>query len=165
MEDALLLWRWANDAETRQNSLNKRAIPLAEHDAWLARRLASPATLLWIFSDAGGPVGQVRCELDGGVAEVHISVAPERRGRGFGRAMLSRAVALAREVHGPRLRIRAAVLQGNARSQALFRACGFEAVGPAELTVGERVIIFESVGVPGERERAPEQSEATHGDA
>jgi UDP-2,4-diacetamido-2,4,6-trideoxy-beta-L-altropyranose hydrolase len=142
-EDALLLWRWANDPETRRNSLTKQAIPLDEHEAWLAQRLTSPSTRFWIFSDAEGPVGQVRCELEGETAEVHLSVAPERRGRGLGAAMLGRAVALVGKIHEVPVKIRARVLETNARSLALFEACGFGPVGATESPEGERAIIFE----------------------
>jgi RimJ/RimL family protein N-acetyltransferase len=151
MDDALLLWRWANDPETRRNSFTKRAIPHAEHRAWLERRLASPATRIWIFGDAEGPIGQVRCELEGGAAELHISVAPERRRRGFGRAMLSQAVGLIRDLQGPQVKIRASVFEINARSLALFKACGFEPIGDAESPERERAIILEWAGVPCRR--------------
>ena len=153
MEDALLLWRWANDPETRRNSFTKRAIPLAEHEGWLERRLASPTTRLWIFSDAEGPMGQVRCELEGPTAELHISVAPERRGRGHGKSMLGRAVELTRAAHGDRVKIRASVLEDNARSLALFRACGFEPVDATESPEGGRAIMFEWTRAPGGRAR------------
>jgi hypothetical protein len=60
MDDAALLWRWANDAETRRNAFSQAAIPYGAHVAWLRRRLDSGATRVLIFADAEGPVGQVR---------------------------------------------------------------------------------------------------------
>src|SRR5437870_11720227 len=60
MADADLLWRWANDRETRQNSFTTSPIPYAEHIEWLAKRLGSDATRIWIFLDCHVPVGQVR---------------------------------------------------------------------------------------------------------
>jgi len=54
--DAELLWRWANDPETRANSFSRAAISYADHVAWLERRLASDATRIWIFGDEGVPV-------------------------------------------------------------------------------------------------------------
>ncbi len=143
MEDADLLWRWANDPETRRNSFNKSPIPYAEHLVWLEGRLWSAATCFWLFTDEGRPVGQVRCEMTGPLAEIDISVAPESRGRGYGRAMLVEALRLLRAEHGSRLRARASVLAHNARSLALFRACGFRETGMVEGAGGERIITFE----------------------
>jgi len=81
LDDAALLWRWANDAETRRNAFDPAPIPYESHVGWLERRLASEATRLLIFSDEAGPVGQVRFDLADGVAEIDIAIAPERRGQ------------------------------------------------------------------------------------
>jgi L-amino acid N-acyltransferase YncA len=71
-------------------------------------------------------------------------VAPERRGRGHGRAMLAEAVrALRAERAG--VRPRAAVLPHNARSLAMFRACGFVSVG-IERRSGREAIVLELGG-------------------
>jgi len=141
MADAAMLWRWANDAETRRNAFSKAPIPLAEHVAWLERRLASGATQIWIFSDGEDPVGQVRFDVAGEHAEVDISVAPERRGRGYGRAMLVQAIRQLRATSGERVRPTALVLEGNVRSLKMFQACGFEQVAVVERG-GERVVVL-----------------------
>src|SRR5439155_24419262 len=91
MADADLLWRWANVRETRQNSFTSSPIPYEEHVSWLAQRLGSDTTRTWIFSDGDAPVGQVRIDISGAIAEIGITVAPERRGRGCGKAMLEQA--------------------------------------------------------------------------
>src|SRR5437870_10339437 len=74
LDDAALLWRWANDAETRRNAFDPAPIPYADHVGWLERRLASAATRLLVFSDEAGPVGQVRFDVDDGVAEIDIAI-------------------------------------------------------------------------------------------
>jgi ribosomal protein S18 acetylase RimI-like enzyme len=142
MGDAPLLWRWANDAETRRSAFAKEPIPYDAHVAWLRARLASALTRLWIFADDQGPVGQVRFDLDGDVADIDIAVAPERRGRGNGRAMLGEAVRALRAERGAGVRPRAAVLAHNARSLAMFRACGFVTVGVEERR-GEETVLLE----------------------
>lgn len=141
MDDAALLWRWANDAETRRNAFSKAVIPYDAHVAWLRGRLESGTTRLWIFADAQGPVGQVRFDLEGDVADIDIAVAPERRGRGHGRAMLSQAVRALRAERAS-ARPRAAVLAHNRRSLAMLRACGFESVG-VQHRDGEEAIVLE----------------------
>lgn len=142
MSDAELLWRWANDRETRENSFTKASILYADHVAWLERRLASDATRIWIGTDDGVPVGQVRFDMTGGVAEIGITVAPEHRGRGHGKAMLTRAIHRLREERGGRVRPRASVLARNPASLRLFKACGFEEVG-SDRRDGEQVVVLE----------------------
>ena len=144
--DAELLWRWANDPETRANSFSRASIPYADHVAWLERRLASNATRIWIFTDDGVPVGQVRFDISSAVAEIGITVAPEHRGRGYGKAMLAQALHRFREQTGGRVTPRASVLTKNAASLRLFRACGFEVIG-SERRDGEPVVVLKLSGM------------------
>jgi RimJ/RimL family protein N-acetyltransferase len=144
--DAELLWRWANDPETRANSFSRAAIPYADHVAWLERRLASDATRIWIFADEDVPVGQVRFDVSSAVAEIAVTVAPEHRGRGYGKAMLAQALHRFREQTGDRVMPRASVLAQNAASLRLFKACGFEVIG-SERRDGEQVVVLELSGM------------------
>ncbi len=146
LADADFLWRWANDRETRQNSFSKSPIPYAAHVAWLEQRLASDATRIWIFSDGDTPVGQVRFDIAGGVAEIGITVAPEQRGRGYGKAMLEQAIRCLHEARRDHVRPRASVLARNEASLRLFKACGFEEVSTAQRDSGERMIVLERAG-------------------
>ena len=143
MADADLLWRWVNDPLTRANSLSPTPIPYVQHVTWLRRRLGSEGTRIWIFSDGGMPVGQVRFDRNGDLAVTSISVASERRGRGFGRAMLTEAVQKMRGEWGPEVRPKALVLDRNPASLALFRACGFSTVGRVERGAGRGAVVLE----------------------
>jgi ribosomal protein S18 acetylase RimI-like enzyme len=143
MADVDLLWRWVNEPLTRANSPSAAPIPYAEHVAWLRRRLGSETTRIWIFSDGGTPVGQVRFDRDGDLAVTSISVASEHRGRGFGRAMLTEAVRKMRGEWGPGVRPKALVLDRNPASLALFRACGFRTVGRVERGAGRGAAVLE----------------------
>jgi RimJ/RimL family protein N-acetyltransferase len=143
MDDARLLWRWACDPETRQNSFNKAAIAFDDHVRWLARQLDTPDTRFWLFDDEGGPVGQVRVTGVDREAEIHISVADDRRGRGHGKAMLRRAIDLVRAQRGEPCRIKASVLEHNGASLRMFRAVGFHPVETRTEPGGERTILLE----------------------
>lgn len=66
----------------------------------------------------------------GGVAEVSVYVAEERRGRGVGRALLGALVAES-ERHGL-WTLQAGVLAENVGSRRLHESCGFRAVGTRE---------------------------------
>jgi RimJ/RimL family protein N-acetyltransferase len=141
-DDAVLLWQWANDVETRRQSFNDAPIPYADHVGWLEARLASGSTRLWIFSDARGPVGQVRVDRAGDVAEINIAVAPERRGQGLGTAMLREALGALRSEWGDGVRPRAQVFGRNAASVRMFRRCGFREIA-TRAARGEPVVVFE----------------------
>jgi L-amino acid N-acyltransferase YncA len=106
-------------------------------------RLASERTVIWIFSDGDVAVGQVRADVDGDVAEVSIVVAPERRGQGYGKAMLSEAMSLLRRDFGSDVRARALVLDDHDASLRTFKACGFRVVGPAARDDGQRATVLE----------------------
>jgi RimJ/RimL family protein N-acetyltransferase len=129
--DADLLLGWANDQATRAASFHPDPIDRAGHVRWLADRLASPTTGFWIGeADDGRPIGQVRIEAgDRAVGELSISVAPNARGMGFGRALLFAAVDEApRTLRVERLSAR--VRTDNPASLALFTGVGFVEIGP-----------------------------------
>ncbi|MDQ1532547.1 MAG: hypothetical protein QOF28_308, partial [Actinomycetota bacterium] len=76
-----LLWRWANDPDTRAASFSHETIPWADHERWFADRLADPDCRIFVASPAGGvPLGQIRFELASGRIVIGVSVAAECRG-------------------------------------------------------------------------------------
>jgi len=126
--DARLLWTWANDPATRANSLHPAPIPWAVHEAWIARRLADPRTVLLIGENAAGPVGQVRFE-PGETVEVSIAVAPDRRGELLGELLLAASLDELRR-RGERGAIHARVKSENEASRRLFETFGFQPESP-----------------------------------
>jgi RimJ/RimL family protein N-acetyltransferase len=123
--DAELLLAWANDPATRAASFHPEPIERAGHMPWLAARLASPSTGFWIGDADGRPIGQVRVEIVAHeVGEISISIAPEARGVGFGRALLVAASAEAGEVL-PISTLLARVRLDNPASLGLFAGAGF----------------------------------------
>jgi spore coat polysaccharide biosynthesis protein SpsF len=130
-DDAQRLLDWRNDPVTRGFSLTGAGVEPGEHAAWLERRLVDPGSRLWIAEVDGVPVGQVRAErLEAGVAEIHLAVAPQARGHGYGAAMVRAAVAAARaQLHAERFAAR--VLAANAASRRTFERAGFTPADPA----------------------------------
>lgn len=128
MTDAYVLWIWANDPGTRVGSGNRPVIPWNEHKGWLARKLAEPGSVILIGeSTEDQPVGSIRFESGDGWATARLSylVAPEARGRGFGRALLVEGPVLLRR-REPQVRIEAAVVPDNERSRRLFELLNWE---------------------------------------
>ncbi len=120
MGDAKILFDWRNDPLTRENSHNTDEVPWENHVAWLEKSLVSPTRTLYIAEAEGVPVGTVRADLHNGARELSWTVAPEARGKGFGKAMVLQFV---REIL-PGVRLIASVKKGNRASESIARALG-----------------------------------------
>lgn len=127
-EDLLLTWR--NDAGTRSASRSTEPVDVVEHRRWVRTVLDDPARVLLVGLDPlGGPVGTVRFdELQEGIFEVSLTIAPERRGEGWAAPLLLAAEASLR-THEPDCRIRAYIRDANAASLASFSRAGYLPAG------------------------------------
>ena len=114
------LLAWRNDPETRANSRSTGPVDAATHQTWLAHALADPNRRLWIAEAAGEKVGTLSViRLEDGRAEFSITVAPNRRGRGIGIAMLRAGVAESRRLW-PGAPLLAWIRTTNTASRRLF---------------------------------------------
>jgi UDP-2,4-diacetamido-2,4,6-trideoxy-beta-L-altropyranose hydrolase len=127
MADARLLWRWANDPDTRAASFTSEPIPYPDHVQWLRDRLADRSCVLLIGWNSAGPLGQVRFAGREAEAEVSVSVAPEHRGT-VGGLLLERAIRRFRRL-SPRVDLVARVKIDNEPSRRLFEGAGFRLAG------------------------------------
>jgi RimJ/RimL family protein N-acetyltransferase len=143
-DDAERLLAWANDPATRAAGFHPSPIDAATHGRWLDGRLASAASRVLIGLEDGLPVGQVRLEAGADRrVEVGISVAPDARGRGVGRALLK--AGLAAGLADPDLQIEvfvARIRPDNAASLALFGGAGFRLSGMGEVA-GVPCVVYE----------------------
>ena len=134
IEDAALLWNWRNDPPVRSLSFSSDPIPWQEHLQWFQHKLKDPQSRIYIgIDDYNEPTGQIRVEPGGTrEAEVHISVDPARRGRGYGSSML---IAIQENLF--RLdqvdTIHAFIKPANSASIRSFEKTGFVDKGLAEL--------------------------------
>ena len=122
--DAMTLWRWRNDPQTRAASFSGDAVDLAAHERWLRETLGRPDRRLYVAHADGRAVATARLDVQGTDAVVSLTVAPEWRGLGLGTHVLRALVA---EVFGaPGLRrLVAHVKAENAASRAAFTRAGF----------------------------------------
>jgi spore coat polysaccharide biosynthesis protein SpsF (cytidylyltransferase family)/RimJ/RimL family protein N-acetyltransferase len=135
--DALALWRWRSDPQTRRASLNEADIPLDHHRRWLDESLACPDRRIDIVLVDGADAGMVRLDLQGARAVVSINVAPEWRGRGVGPAALCAVARRALDEPEPAVLV-AKIKRENLASRRAFARAGFRVVEAGEWLVLER---------------------------
>lgn len=93
IEDARRLFEWRNDPLTRATMHQTGAFDFQSHCEWLTRSLAMDARKLYIAEVDSIPVGTVRTDLTNSVTEFSWTIAPQFRGRGFGKQMVALALA------------------------------------------------------------------------
>jgi UDP-2,4-diacetamido-2,4,6-trideoxy-beta-L-altropyranose hydrolase len=142
LEDAELLWRWANDPVVRANSFNHESISLSDHIEWYRKKLASPDTCIWILELDRVPVGQIRYDRIGlDMADIGFSVVHRYRGRGLGTSALFLSSRLACEKLQVK-RLRGIAFSSNNPSARAFTKAGFECVGQEQIH-GVHCYVFE----------------------
>lgn len=91
-KDIVLYFKWANDEQVRQNSLNTNAIDFQDHIEWFTSKIDNPNVYMYVFIDENKtPVGQVIIEKKEGWVAVGQSVAVEQRGKKYGTEMLTKS--------------------------------------------------------------------------
>lgn len=112
------------DEDSVRWSRSGAAIDPHEHARWYAAASEDPGVRMRVGMLDGERVGTVRVDVTAGVGEVGIAVAPARRGRGVGAALLR---ALVRDAAGdPQVvRLVAHVHPGNRPSLGAFARAGF----------------------------------------
>jgi RimJ/RimL family protein N-acetyltransferase len=135
LADSAPLYRWRMEPETRSRFRGTDVVPYASHEAFLARYFQPDNRDRWFIVEAAGePVGAIALydfSPDGAAAEWgRFVIAPEHRGRGWGRRALTLLMDHARAI-GVR-DLRCEVLAGNAAAEGLYRRLGFVETGSYE---------------------------------
>ena len=120
VSDSLKLFEWRNHPTIRSVSRNSGPISWESHQSWLTTVLADKDRELLIGYLESEPVGMVRFDKEGEVAEASIYLVPEGGFIGQGRSLLLSAEQWLRENRTDIKRIRANVLGWNAQSKRLF---------------------------------------------
>lgn len=147
--DCEILWRWANDPMTRANSFSPDAIQWETHLAWFTTRLADPNSQILIASChlADQPVGFVRFDLNHDDATISIALAPEFRGKGLARGMIS--MASRRYLAGSSARrIHAYIRPENTASTKVFAGSGYSEAGRTRIKDAEALHFVLEKGIP-----------------
>ncbi|MGV8042522.1 MAG: UDP-2,4-diacetamido-2,4,6-trideoxy-beta-L-altropyranose hydrolase [Thermoanaerobaculaceae bacterium] len=140
--DCEILWLWANDPVTRANSFSSDAIQWETHVSWFAARLGDPNSQIFIASSnlTDQPIGFIRFDRENEDATISIAVAPEFRGKGLARGMISLASRRYLAESSAR-RIHAYIRPENSASIKVFAESGY-AEADRTRTRGEEALHF-----------------------
>jgi len=87
-EDWKILLEWRNDEKTRNNSINTSIISEAEHKNWFFASLNNPNRIIYIVEENNQKIGTVRVDKQADETYISWTVAPEYRGKGYGKQMV-----------------------------------------------------------------------------
>jgi UDP-2,4-diacetamido-2,4,6-trideoxy-beta-L-altropyranose hydrolase len=93
-EDGSLLWKWANEPTVRAVSFSSQPISWSQHLEWFNRKLKDLNCYFFIAIDRDKiPIGQIRFDREEeDSAVISITIAPEKRGFGYGSLAINLAV-------------------------------------------------------------------------
>jgi RimJ/RimL family protein N-acetyltransferase len=133
--DSQNLYCWRMDPSSRPMFRSTEKVPFEAHASLLARYFSPDNRDRWFVIEAdGAPVGAITVhEPPAGSTEAEwgrLVVAPEARGRGYGKRALTLLIEYARRTGLSRLRCE--VLVGNAVAEAIYRELGFHETGRDE---------------------------------
>ena len=125
LNDARLIFNWANDPEVRNNSFNTNEIVWDEHVKWFHKKIQTDSVWL-ILEKQNKPVGVIRFDKGDSSYILNYSIAKEFRGFGYGKKIvelgIENLVNQKKEINT----IEAHVKLNNQASQKIFHSLGFE---------------------------------------
>lgn len=122
INDAQILFDWANDPVTRQNSFNSRTIDWHDHIQWLKKRLIDQVSKTYILHIDRKPIGVVRVDVNE-TAIISLTVESDHRGMGLGAEILK--IACNTYWGNNTGEILAYIKKDNIASQHVFEKAGF----------------------------------------
>lgn len=128
IEDARLLYDWANDLEVRRMAFSSNPIDWASHIKWLEKKLSDPNAYIYIAIEDNEPIGQIRFDIINDTeAQVDIHTKPGMRGKGVGSRIITSGVS--RFFSDSRVNtVHAVIKQQNTKSRRAFNKAGFKDV-------------------------------------
>ena len=120
--DATIIFEWANNSETRNNSFNSGVIKWKDHLHWFKEKLSDDSCTIYILHYNEISVGVVRFEINE-TTIIGVTVAPDFRGKGFGAEIIKTACQTFWRINSDP--ILAYIKKGNIASQRVFEKAGF----------------------------------------
>lgn len=140
--DCLLVYEWANDLETRQQSFTTEKITLETHKKWFENCMRRTDRILLICYHKNVPIGQFRID-NTGEKEVTISysIAKDYRKRGYGIEMIREGERFIRLNMPQVCLIKAEIKTENTASRNVLRDNGY-----IETELGDHILCSKEIG-------------------
>jgi RimJ/RimL family protein N-acetyltransferase len=127
-QDLRLLFRWANDSQTRSNAFSSQKILIDDHTVWFENKLRDENCYIYIISLPDTyPLGQVRFDKDNEFWNIDYSIEKLHRGKGLGSSLLSAALECFAKNH-PGQQVKGEVKKDNYSSIKVFHKCSFQLI-------------------------------------
>lgn len=123
--DVDLLYQWVNDPVTRQSAFSTGEITYETHKKWFKGVLEKSDVKQLICMCDDIPVGQIRANFYGDVAELDYSIGPEYRKAGYGSELIKLGVEYIKRNFSEIKAIVAKVKKENIGSQKVLANNGF----------------------------------------
>ncbi|MDR2145849.1 MAG: UDP-2,4-diacetamido-2,4,6-trideoxy-beta-L-altropyranose hydrolase [Tannerella sp.] len=125
INDAKLLFDWANDDEVRTTAVIKKKIEWEEHIHWFTNKLKSNQSHIFILTDAENEhIGVVRFDKEDDAFMISYSIDKSHRRKGMGLLILQLGCKKMRE-EVPNCTFKALVQTDNTASNKIFVTLGF----------------------------------------
>lgn len=135
LDDAKLLFDWANDPAMRANSFHQKKIEWNQHIIWLKNRLDSNSSKIFIAEFDGNYVGQIRFDKKENKAIIDFYIAEEFRGKGLGTSLLLKGVKKITEYWKDIIDIVGEVKKNNLSSKKAFIKAGFQEIERGDIFI------------------------------
>jgi len=126
IDDAKLLFDWANDCDVRATALIKKKIEWDEHIHWLTNKLHSNESQIFILTDKNNEnIGVVRFDQNNDAFVISYSIDKLHRGKGMGYLLLQLGIKRILESES-QCKFVATVQTTNIASIKIFEKLGFK---------------------------------------
>ncbi len=116
--DWKILLEWRNDITTRENSISSDIISEEEHRNWFLNSLNNSNRKIYIVVEKDNLIGTTRADKVNGTTIISWTVAPNARGKGYGKLMVG---LLVKSLYG---KILAIVKENNIPSKEIAKYAG-----------------------------------------
>ena len=124
-EDMDTVFYWASEETVRKNAFHTEPIPYENHVAWYTKRLADEDCYIFLLETEVESIGQIRFDIEDGIATIDYSVAVPMRGKGYGTRLVQMGMENLTKRRPDVKEYLGQVKYENSSSSKVFEKCGF----------------------------------------
>ena len=97
-DDVGIYFDWVNDSDVRKQSFNSEAILWETHEGWFKKKLLDENCFMFVMESDNQPIGQIRFDIDHGVANIDYSLVKKMRGHHLGEKLINEGISKLRKI-------------------------------------------------------------------